>query len=153
MIFERLLRCVEFSCCRNCRSYRLWFFFVCVIFSGGAQSSFYQQVYTIQLAAFESTNKASRFIDTVPNMPLYCRTKSNGLEVVYYGVYPSWDSAKAHLRDYSILTDLGAYVLRLDAVMIKPCENLALRIERQKQIQVIPQVKRDSLLATDIYQP
>lgn len=153
MIFERVLpNNIGSSDYRINLNYRLWSFLVCVIFSAKAQSSFYQEVFTIQLAAFETTDKASRFIGTVPNMPLYCRTKSNGLEVVYYGVYPSWDSAKAHLQDYSILTELGAYVLRLDEVTIKPCENLALRIERQKQIQVIPQVSNDSLIATDIYQ-
>ncbi len=152
MDFERLPRGNESEYNLHCLVARLLIVFACSLFPLSSNGSYYQQVYTIQVVAFDTSAKASQFIHTVPNMPLYCRTKSNGLEAVYYGVYPSWDSARAHLKDYSILSDLGAYVLRLDEVVIKPCENLALRIERQKQIQVVPQVNDESLLATDIFQ-
>lgn len=125
---------------------------ICVfLFSLAARASYYDEVYTIQLAAFESEEKARLFIKTVPNLPLYCRTKTNGLEAVYYGVYPNWQFASNHIDDYDIFKSLGAYVLKLKAVNMKPCENLTERLEKLKQFQVLPQTGIDSYLKADIY--
>ncbi|GAB2191696.1 hypothetical protein MAH1_33040 [Sessilibacter sp. MAH1] len=124
---------------------------IATLLSFSAHASYYDEVYTIQLAAFESPEKASLFIKTVPNLPLYCRTKSNGLEAVYYGVYPNWQFASNHIDDYEIFNSLGAYVLKLKAVNMKPCENLTERLEKLKQFQVLPQTGLESYLKPDIY--
>jgi len=93
----------------------------------------YSQVYSIQTAAFGSASLGQAFAERHPQLPFSCRVRSNGLFAVYYGVYESYADGKQHLQDYPLLTELGAYVVKLKNVSFKPCETLAAQIEQSRK--------------------
>lgn len=108
--------------------------FLVVLFtakSGLSEAAQYDRVFSIQLGAYRTEAARAELIDKYQQYPLYCRRNSRNAYVVYYGVYESFKDARPHLFDLPGQEKLGAYIVKLDNVSLKPCLNLE---ERLKQL-------------------
>ncbi len=101
--------------------------------SAPASQGLYEQVYAIQVAAYQQPALGQRFSRQHSDIPLLCRLRDNGLFTVYYGVYESAASARLHLQDYPLLSRLGAYVVRMQDVNFEACNSLAERINHSRE--------------------
>lgn len=88
----------------------------------------YERVFSIQLGAYRSTDAREDLIRKYQNYPLYCRQNSRKAYVVYYGVFESFKDARPHLQDLPEQDKLGAYIVKLNNVNLKPCINLSEKI-------------------------
>lgn len=98
-----------------------------------ADDSQYDLVYSIQVGAFKFASFGQKFAKKHETVPLQCRQKDNGIFAVYYGLYENFADAKGHLKDYPLLDELGAYVVKLRNVTFSACGSLATRIEQSRQ--------------------
>lgn len=93
----------------------------------------YDLVYSIQLAAYDLPEKGQNFAAQHADIPMFCRTRNNGVFAVYYGVFESYSDARQHLGDYDLLYNLNAYVVKLPKVSFDPCVNLDEKIEMSRR--------------------
>ncbi len=93
------------------------------------QAAQYDRVFSIQLGAYRSIGARAELIEKYQQYPLYCRRNSRNAFVVYYGVYESFKDARPHLQDLPGQDKLGAYIVKLDNVSLKPCINLEERLK------------------------
>lgn len=94
-----------------------------------AQAAQYDRVFTIQLGAYRTADARAELIDKYQKYPLYCRRNSRNAYVVYYGVFESYKDAHPHLQDLPGQDKLGAYIVKLDNVSLKPCINLESKLQ------------------------
>ena len=93
----------------------------------------YDLAYSIQLAAYDLPEKGQSFAAKHADIPMFCRTRDNGIFAVYYGVFESYVDARQHLGDYDLLYNLNAYVVKLPKVSFEPCVNLDEKIEMSRR--------------------
>jgi|GEM_PF-2629324 len=103
-------------------------FFCLLLAAPYCSAASYERVYTIQMGAFLEPSAREVFIQKHRQLPLYCRKNSRAAYMVYYGVFQSYQDAKPHLQDIPKQAALGAYVVRLDKVRLKPCSNMRDRL-------------------------
>nr|WP_243749593.1 SPOR domain-containing protein [Pseudoteredinibacter isoporae] len=93
------------------------------------QAAQYDRVFTIQLGAYRTADARAELIEKYQQFPLYCRRNSRNAYVVYYGVFESYKDAAPHLQDLPGQDKLGAYIVKLDNVSLKPCINLESKLQ------------------------
>ncbi len=99
----------------------------------GSSDNLYDVVYSIQIGAYKYASYGQNFAKRHSQIPLQCRQKDNGIFAVYYGLFENFNDAKGHLRDYPLLAEVGAYVVKLKDVTFSPCGALAERIEQSRK--------------------
>lgn len=110
---------------------KIWFLIVFILMgfaSSELEAAQYDRVFSIQLGAYRSVDARAELIEKYQQYPLYCRRNSRNAYVVYYGVYESFKDARPHLQDLPGQDKLGAYIVKLDNVSLKPCMNLEERL-------------------------
>ncbi len=97
-----------------------------------------RSIYSIQLVSFKGPQGYRRFVDRYDSLELYCRRKQNGLYAVSLRQFSAYDSAKQSLqkllqgneKEAKVLRRLGAYVVKLPAASVQPCDTQASLVSR-----------------------